>query len=224
MAKDPAFLFYPSDFLTGVLFMTNEEVGMYIKLICAQHQHGHLTLTQVKTLCNGNPTALIFEKLKQDSDGKYYNERTKTEVDKRKQHSEKQRENANMRWHKNGKDLAYPLAMPLEDRNKDVDVSKDLNFLIKIKEETFQKKLSEILKEEYRSALDSCLSGESKGIQEDKLLEALDVKYPSYEFRDRNHLINSINSVGRKMVKDKKEQTTYSNTGKNYNDGLPIKK
>ena len=42
MAKDPAFLFYPSDFLTGTMFMTDEQVGKYIRLLCAQHQKGHL--------------------------------------------------------------------------------------------------------------------------------------------------------------------------------------
>ena len=40
MAKDPAFLFYPSDFLTGTMFMGNEQVGIYIRLLCSQHQHG----------------------------------------------------------------------------------------------------------------------------------------------------------------------------------------
>jgi uncharacterized protein YdaU (DUF1376 family) len=40
MAKDPAFLFYPSDFLTGTMFMSNEQVGIYIRLLCSQHQHG----------------------------------------------------------------------------------------------------------------------------------------------------------------------------------------
>jgi uncharacterized protein YdaU (DUF1376 family) len=40
MTKDPAFLFYTSDFLTGTMFMTNEQVGIYIRLLCSQHQHG----------------------------------------------------------------------------------------------------------------------------------------------------------------------------------------
>jgi uncharacterized protein YdaU (DUF1376 family) len=40
MAKDPAFLFYPSDFLTGTMFMNNEQIGIYIRLLCSQHQHG----------------------------------------------------------------------------------------------------------------------------------------------------------------------------------------
>jgi uncharacterized protein YdaU (DUF1376 family) len=39
-SKDPAFLFYSSDFLTGTMFMTNEQIGIYIRLLCSQHQHG----------------------------------------------------------------------------------------------------------------------------------------------------------------------------------------
>ena len=36
--KDPAFLFYSSDFLSGTMLMTDEEIGQYIKLLCLQHQ------------------------------------------------------------------------------------------------------------------------------------------------------------------------------------------
>jgi len=42
MGKDPAFLFYSSDFTIGTQFMTDEQVGKYIRLLCAQHQTGHL--------------------------------------------------------------------------------------------------------------------------------------------------------------------------------------
>ena len=40
--KDPAFLFYSSDFLSGTMLMTDEEVGKDIRLLCLQHQKGHL--------------------------------------------------------------------------------------------------------------------------------------------------------------------------------------
>ena len=36
--KDPAFLFYSSDFLSGTFTMTNEQIGKYIRLLCIQHQ------------------------------------------------------------------------------------------------------------------------------------------------------------------------------------------
>lgn len=36
----PAFQFYPADFLVGVAGMTNEQVGVYIKLLCYQWAKG----------------------------------------------------------------------------------------------------------------------------------------------------------------------------------------
>ena len=41
--KDPAFLFYSSDFLTGTMFMSDSQLGKYIKILCTQHQKGHLS-------------------------------------------------------------------------------------------------------------------------------------------------------------------------------------
>lgn len=36
MNKPPAFSFYAQDFLTGVMYLTNEEKGMYITMLCKQ--------------------------------------------------------------------------------------------------------------------------------------------------------------------------------------------
>ena len=118
MAKDPAFLFYPNDFTVGTQFFSNEQVGIYVRILCAQHQHGHLSKSQIQRLCNGisNSDDLeeVLNKFKQDSEGKYYNERLDDEILKRRKHSDKQRENANMRWHKSGN----ANAMPLENENE----------------------------------------------------------------------------------------------------------
>ena len=43
MSKDPAFLFYSSDFLTGTMFLSDEQTGRFIKLLCVQHQKGRLS-------------------------------------------------------------------------------------------------------------------------------------------------------------------------------------
>ena len=40
MAKPPAVQFYSGDFLTGTTLMTNEEVGLYIRLLCLQAENG----------------------------------------------------------------------------------------------------------------------------------------------------------------------------------------
>jgi uncharacterized protein YdaU (DUF1376 family) len=124
MAKDPAFLFYPNDFTTGTQFFTDEQVGVYIRILCAIHQHGHLSNSQMRSLCHGitnaDAVAEIWNKFKIDDSGKFYNERLDNEIDKRKKHSEKQRENARMRWHSHGN----AKAMPLENENENVIINK----------------------------------------------------------------------------------------------------
>lgn len=90
--KDPAFLFYSSDFLSGTMLMSNEEVGIYIKLLCLQHQQGHL---KEEDMLNMGASLKIFSKFKKDEEGNYYNERLEYEANKRKAYSESRRNNRN---------------------------------------------------------------------------------------------------------------------------------
>lgn len=86
MAKDPAFLFYTNDFISGTQFFTNEEVGLYIRLLCAQHQHGRLSEKQVKIICNSLDNE-VLNKFTKDEQGLYYNERLESEIEKRSKFS-----------------------------------------------------------------------------------------------------------------------------------------
>ena len=90
--KDPAFLFYSSDFLSGTMLMTDEEIGQYIKLLCLQHQKGHLKEKDMLNICK-TYNEDIFSKFKKDEEGKYYNERLEYEANKRKAYSESRRNN-----------------------------------------------------------------------------------------------------------------------------------
>ena len=92
--KDPAFLFYSSDFLTGTMFMTNEQVGKYIRLLCAQHQIGALTTEHMSNIC-GTYDKDIWAKFEQNSDGTYFNQRLQLEIDKRRSFCESRRKNRN---------------------------------------------------------------------------------------------------------------------------------
>lgn len=92
--KDPAFLFYSSDFLSGTMLMTNEDVGKYIRLLCLQHQKGHLKEKEMLSICR-NYSEDIFNKFKKDEEGNYYNERLEYESNKRKAYSESRRNNRN---------------------------------------------------------------------------------------------------------------------------------
>lgn len=124
MAKDPAFLFYPADFLTGCADLTMEERGQYITLLCLQHQKGHLT-TKMIQLCCGNAAADVLHKFSIDENGCYYNERLELEIAKRVQHSEKQRNRAIDGWKKRKDNQSHGIAtaLPLENENINVDVN-----------------------------------------------------------------------------------------------------
>ena len=90
--KDPAFLFYSSDFLSGTMLMSDEEIGQYIKLLCLQHQKGHLKEKDMLNICKTHNED-IFSKFKKDEEGNYYNERLEYESNKRKAYSESRRNN-----------------------------------------------------------------------------------------------------------------------------------
>ena len=90
--KDPAFLFYSSDFLIDTLLWGDIEVGRWIKLMCFLHQKGHLSYTQVLDIIK-DEKSIIFTKLKTDEKGLYYNERLDYEIKRRKNYSESRRKN-----------------------------------------------------------------------------------------------------------------------------------
>ena len=122
MSKDPAFLFYSSDFISGIQNLTMEERGQYITLLCLQHQTGHLTEKMIK-ISVGNATADVLAKFRQDDGGAYFNARLEAEIEKRKEHSEKQRQRAKEGWKKRQNDAennatASATAMPLEDEDE----------------------------------------------------------------------------------------------------------
>ena len=118
MAKDPAFLFYSSDFLTGTMFMTNEQVGLYIRLLCAQHQHGgridtNVLRTQCDSITNGS---IVYQKFEHDDTGSY-SVRLDEEMKKRKEKGIKARESVNKRWNKDLYDSNTNVLRP-EDENE----------------------------------------------------------------------------------------------------------
>lgn len=121
MAKDPAFLFYSKDFLSGISDLTMEERGQYITLLCLQHQKGHLSDKLIR-LTLGNATADVMAKFRQDSAGLWYNARLEEEAEKRKAHGEKQKERAVQGWKKRkGEATANATALPLVSANASVD-------------------------------------------------------------------------------------------------------
>ena len=48
MAKDPAFLFYPGDWMGGVSTFTRAHKGAYMDVLMAQHNNGHLSIEDIE--------------------------------------------------------------------------------------------------------------------------------------------------------------------------------
>jgi uncharacterized protein YdaU (DUF1376 family) len=91
MAKDPAVLFYTSDFLTGTMLMSYEQKGKYITLLCLQHQKGILSEKDMLNICQSYDED-IFNKFQKTDEG-FFNIRMKNEHEKRSNFSKSRSEN-----------------------------------------------------------------------------------------------------------------------------------
>jgi len=89
--KDPAFLFYSSDFTDGVSDLTMEERGQYITMLARQHQAGCVSERWL-TINIPNVSKYVLKKFVK-SDDNYENSRLKEEIEIRKRHRLKQFEN-----------------------------------------------------------------------------------------------------------------------------------
>lgn len=96
MSSMPYVKFYSESFLTGVSGLTNEECGMYIKLLCLQHQSGHLDERTICLTCGIKSVSeipYVMKKFEQDDDGLYFNSRMEVEIQKAEKYVESRIEN-----------------------------------------------------------------------------------------------------------------------------------
>jgi hypothetical protein len=130
MAKDPAFLFYSSDFLNGVADLTMEERGQFITLLCLQHQKGTLTDKTIR-LSLGSVSVDVLTKFTKDKEGNFYNERLNEEIEKRIQFTESRRNNGSKggRPKNNTKPIGLAKHNLMEDENEneneDININKN---------------------------------------------------------------------------------------------------
>ena len=96
---DPAYRLYTADFLVRNHSMTDEQVGKFIRILCYQHQNGHLPEAEMMAFCRGRDE-LVFSKFVKDDAGLYYNEEMDNEVIRRGGIRGGKAENANKRWSK----------------------------------------------------------------------------------------------------------------------------
>jgi hypothetical protein len=92
MAKDPAFLFYPGDWLGGTMGMSFEEKGAYLDLLIFQFNKGRFTEKQAMIFLRSKD---IWEALRSkftEKDGLFWNDRLEVEKGKRSSFVESRRQ------------------------------------------------------------------------------------------------------------------------------------
>jgi hypothetical protein len=133
MAKDPAVLWYWSDWNSGTALLSRHLKGCYMDLMHAQFNHGHLSLEEIKTVLGsdfGNSWPALQKKFSADPAGNFFNERLEQEQDKRKNWVQSRRNNLN-KPHKEvhmEQHMAGHMENVNENRNKNKEDLKELFF------------------------------------------------------------------------------------------------
>ena len=140
MAKDPAVLFYTSDFLSGTFTMDNEQVGKYIRLLCLQHQKGKLSQKDMLSICKAYDSE-IWDKFKVE-DGLYYNDRMLNETVRRQKFSESRRNNAKSPK-KESTSEAYAEHMETETENRTITINENINIYFELFWNDYDKKVGD---------------------------------------------------------------------------------
>jgi uncharacterized protein YdaU (DUF1376 family) len=120
--KDPAFLFYPGDWLGGTIGMSFEEKGAYMELLMMQFTRGHMTSHMIGQTV-GQLWVKLQDKFIQDENGLWYNVRLDIEKEKRKNFvtSRKNNKEGKNQHNKEGKEVGH-MTSHMENENKDVNV------------------------------------------------------------------------------------------------------
>lgn len=124
--KDPAFLFYPNDYIGGTMGMSFEEKGAYMELLMMQFNRGHMSAHMI-TQVVGEIWENIKHKFIQDENGLWYNERLEVEKENRKRFTESRRKNlkgnnSHMEKHKDSH-MGNHKASHMENENENENIS-----------------------------------------------------------------------------------------------------
>jgi hypothetical protein len=133
MGNDPAFLFYPGDWLGGTIFFTRSHKGAYMDILMAQFNNGHMALQDIQDLLGSDFNLMWESKLKakftQDNVGLYYNKKLEFEILKRKKYVNSRKEN--LKKPDNHMDSHMEAHMENENENENKDVIKDKKTIFK---------------------------------------------------------------------------------------------
>jgi len=139
MAKDPAFLFYPNDYIGGTMGMSFEEKGCYMELLMMQFNQGKFTEAQAKqvlSICFNVAWPKIKNKFKSNGD-LFWNVRLQEEIEKRRKFTESRRSNASnpKKTEAQAKHMDKHMDKHMEDENININ-------RIELREEIFKSEVS----------------------------------------------------------------------------------
>jgi len=208
------FKFYPSDFLVGTSFMTNEEVGIYIRMLIYQWDKGSIPANNLEKLFNCTPSDIILSKFK-IIDGFLINDRLEVErvaADKKlKNLKASGKKGSQQRWKE-------------KDLGESIKVENDMPYKFKINNEPIYVYPSEYLREFCGSYIDNLVM-KSELPLDFKLkllgdvLNALDSEYSYYDFNSVNHLRNAFKVLFKKQTdKPAKKETKLPINGSSVFD------
>jgi len=123
MAKDPAFLFYPGDYISGTMYLNFECKGAYIDLLMLQFQKEHMTLHMIQHML-GHKYEDIWPHIKDkfvEKDGFYWNERLRKEKEIRVSYSESRSSNR-----KGRKDMNNHMSEHMLVHMEDEDINRNI--------------------------------------------------------------------------------------------------
>lgn len=124
MAKDPAFLFYPGDYISGTMHLDFECKGAYIDLLMLQFQKDRMTIHMIKHVL-GHKYDHIWSHLVDkfsEKDGFFWNERLKLEKELRIKFCKSRKENK-----LGGSHVTDHVTQHMEDINEDININNKIN-------------------------------------------------------------------------------------------------
>lgn len=121
MAKDPAFLFYPGDYISGTMHLDFECKGAYMDLLMLQFNKDRMTFHMIKQVLGHKFEHIwphLFDKFS-EKDGFYWNERLRYEKENRANFCKSRRNNVN-----GGDDMLFHMSDHMED--KDININNSI--------------------------------------------------------------------------------------------------
>lgn len=134
MAKDPAFLFYPGDYLRDTQCLSENCQVAYDRIMCEHMRNICISKTQLnfftKRLNDEEKKELIF--LLKEIPGGYQIEWVADSIAKRHAYSESRRNNKAGKCIKKDKNISSSYVKDMENENENENINKDINVITEI--------------------------------------------------------------------------------------------